>query len=483
MATRKTRETVLTRKHVARLERDRRQSKIVQWIAIIIAAFIVIGLPVILFLDGTLSFGTFNIDYVIRNRPVVRIEDETATMHDFQVNVRLQRQGLLNQYLTYYQYAAFGLDVKQQLQQIQQQLSPENAEALGQSVVDSLVNDLLIRREAKKRGITVSEAEIQERVQAIFGYYPDGTPTPTLTPTEIVYPTLSAKQQEIVTLTPTATLTPEGTLTETPTPTVTSTSTPDLVSTATPTPEQSPTPTETPTAVPTNTPTLTPTATFTITPTFTPSATPTPYTLEGFNTSFKESMDSYAKILSVSEEDYRKLVESELLRQKVSEAITADVKPFEEQVWARHILVGDQATAATLRQRILNGEDWATVCAEFSTDTSNKDQGGDLGWFGKGQMVKEFEDAAFDMKIGEISEPVQTQFGWHLIQVIGHEERPITADAFEQKKQTAFSDWLTQARKEVEDAGLLEIFDIWKNYIPTTPSLDAVLQQIQGGGQ
>lgn len=479
MATRKIKDTVLTRKHVARLERERRQSQIIRWGAVIIAAVVLISVLVGTFVDGTLSLGKVNVDYLLRNRPVVQLEEDKATLYDFQLNVRLQRQGLLNQYFTYAQYAQFGLDVNQQLEQINAQLAPESAELLGQSVVDTLVNDLLVRKEAEKRGITVSEEEIDARIREIFGYFPDGTPTPTLTPTEIVFPTLSSKQQEIVTLTPTATLTPEGTLTETPVPTETVTSTPDLISTATSTPEQSPTPTETPTLAPTNTPTLAPTATPTVGPTALPSATPTPYTLEGFETSFAESMDSYATQLDVSEADYRKLVESELLRMKVFDAITAELKPVDEQVWARHILVADEAAANSILERIENGEDWSTLAAELSLDTSNKDLGGDLGWFGRGMMVTEFEDAAFAVAPGQISKPIQTQFGWHLIQVIGHEERAISAETFEQKKQTFFDEWLTAARAEAEEAGLLQIFDIWMKHIPTTPNLEDLQAQMQ----
>lgn len=488
MATRQSKNAALTRKHVARLERERRQSQIIKWGAIAIAAFVVLGVLVSTFLDGTLSIGSFNIDYLLRNRTVVKLGDEEATMNDFQLNVRLQRQGLLNQYFTYYQYQQFGLDVTAQLQQIETQLSADNSEALGQSVVDSLVNELIVRREAKKLGITVSEEEVDARIREIFGYFPDGTPTVTLTPTEIVYPTLSEKQQEIVTLTPTITNTPEGTLTETPTPTVTNTFTPDP-STATPTPEVSLTPTQTLSPTPSETPsptvTFTPTATLTSTPgpTFTPSATPTPYTLEGYNKAFDESMASYAEVLNVSKEDYRRLVEVELLRKKVFEVITGHLTPTEEQVWARHILVADEETANAVLERIKNGEDWATVAAEVSLDTSNKDQGGDLGWFGRGQMVAEFETAAFAVAPGQISKPIQTQFGWHLIQVIGHEERPITADAFEQKKQTYFDDWLAGQRREAEADGTLEIFDVWMGHVPTVPSLEDMLGQAQSQGQ
>ncbi|MBV6397084.1 MAG: Foldase protein PrsA [Anaerolineales bacterium] len=479
MAPRNTKETVLTRKHVARLARERQQSQWIRWGAIVIFAIVAVGVVAGLFMDGTISIGNFNVDYLLRNRPVARIEDQTATLQDFQLNVRLQRQGLLNQYFTYAQYAQFGLDMTQQLDQINSQISPDGALTLGQNVVDALVSDLLIRREAKAQGITVSAEEIDERVREIFAYYPQGTPTVTLTPTEIVFSTLSPKQLEIVSATPTPSLTPEGTLTETPVPTSTFTLTPDLTSTATPTPEQSPTPTQTLSPTPSMTPSATATLTFTPSATFTASATPTPYTREGFDQAFQESMDSYQTELNISPADYRKLVESDLLRQKVFEAITAHLKPFEEQVWARHILVADEATANTILERIENGEEWAALAAEFSTDTSNKDQGGDLGWFGRGQMVPEFEDAAFAVAPGQISKPVQSQFGWHLIQVIGHEERPITADAFEQKKQTYFTDWLASARREAEEAGLLEVFDIWMTHVPLHPDLQDFERQMQ----
>ena len=483
MSPRNTKDTVLTRKHVARLARERQQSLWIRRGAIAIFVIVAVSILVGVFLDGTLAIGSFNIDSLLRNRPVARIEDETANLYDFQLNVRLQRQGLLNQYFTYAQYSQFGLDVTQQLDQINYQLSEDNAPLLGQDVVNTLVDDLLIRREAKARGITVSEEEIDARIREIFSYYPQGTPTITLTPTEIVFSTLSPKQLGIVTATSTPTLTPEGTLTETPVPSSTFTLTPDLTSTATPTPEQSSTPTlsPTPTETPSPTPTLTFTPTFTFTPdaTFTPSATPTPYTLEGFEQALQESMDSYKSELDVSPSDYRKLVESELLRKKVFEAITGHLTPFDEQVWARHILVADEETAKTALERLDNGEDWAVLAAELSMDTSNKDLGGDLGWFGRGMMVAEFEDAAYAVAPGQISKPIKSQFGWHLIQVIGHEERPISADAFEQKKQTYFDDWLASMRRQAEEAGLLEIFDIWESHIPVHPNIEDLQRQIE----
>ena len=86
-----------------------------------------------------------------------------------------------------------------------------------------------------------------------------------------------------------------------------------------------------------------------------------------------------------------------------------------EQIRASHLLVKTEQEAKDLREKIVNGkEEFADVAKEFSLCPS-KSNGGDLGYFTKGQMVKPFEDAAFAMNIGEISQPVQTQFGWHLI--------------------------------------------------------------------
>lgn len=89
------------------------------------------------------------------------------------------------------------------------------------------------------------------------------------------------------------------------------------------------------------------------------------------------------------------------------------------EVRASHILVKSEDEAKKLLEEIKGGKSFADVAKEVSLCPSGRD-GGDLGFFKKGVMVKPFEDAAFAMKeIGEISEPVQTQFGWHLIQLTG----------------------------------------------------------------
>ncbi|MCJ8009955.1 peptidylprolyl isomerase [Lederbergia wuyishanensis] len=90
-----------------------------------------------------------------------------------------------------------------------------------------------------------------------------------------------------------------------------------------------------------------------------------------------------------------------------------------EQVQASHILVDDEKTAEEVEKKIKEGKDFAELAKEYSKDPGSAQNGGDLGYFGKGKMVKEFEDKAFSMKIGEISEPVKTEHGYHIIKLTG----------------------------------------------------------------
>ncbi|MDG6220326.1 MAG: peptidyl-prolyl cis-trans isomerase [Candidatus Thermoplasmatota archaeon] len=86
------------------------------------------------------------------------------------------------------------------------------------------------------------------------------------------------------------------------------------------------------------------------------------------------------------------------------------------KVRASHILVKTEQKANELHQKLMAGEDFAKL-AKLNSDCPSSRNGGDLGLFGKGQMVPEFEKAAFSLEIGQISKPVKTQFGWHLIKV------------------------------------------------------------------
>jgi foldase protein PrsA len=88
-----------------------------------------------------------------------------------------------------------------------------------------------------------------------------------------------------------------------------------------------------------------------------------------------------------------------------------------EKVQARHILVGDLATANKVEALLKAGGDFAALAKQYSNDPGSKANGGDLGFFGRGQMVKQFDQAAFSLPIGKISAPIHSAFGYHIIQV------------------------------------------------------------------
>lgn len=100
----------------------------------------------------------------------------------------------------------------------------------------------------------------------------------------------------------------------------------------------------------------------------------------------------------------------------------ANAAPVQE-VRASHILVKDEALAKELRQKIEDGADFAELAKEYGTD-GTKENGGDLGWFTKEVMVPAFSEAAFALEEGQVSQPVQTQFGWHLIKLTGKRDKP-----------------------------------------------------------
>jgi parvulin-like peptidyl-prolyl isomerase len=177
----------------------------------------------------------------------------------------------------------------------------------------------------------------------------------------------------------------------------------------------------------------------------------------------------------LTDAEYENLFKTEILRKKLYDIITADTPHEEEQVWARHILVATEEEAKTVIERLNNGEDFGKLAAELSQDTGSGAKGGDLGWFGKGQMVAPFEEAAFNLKVGEISQPVQSDFGWHVIQVLDRATLPLTDAQYTQARDTAFNDFLTKLRDDSD----VTIYDYWKDRTPSTPSLDS----LQGTGQ
>lgn len=446
----------LHKKHVARLERERQQSRIILYVFIGILATVLL----------LIGYGYLDVKYFQLKQPVAKVGDTEISLGQFEARVRLQRQQLLMQYSQYSQYAqVFGMDVTSQLQQIQSQL--DATEATGQSVLDQMVNDELIRHEAAKRNIVLSQAELDETMQDAFGYFPNGSPTPSITPTDVTMPDVPAEAFTIVTKTPIPSPTSEFTATPEFTATVEVPTTDPLAtdSLTTGTPPATATATVAPSATPSATPTVTLEPTSAVTNT--PEPTATPYTLEGYQTQYNDAADRLAK-LGFDKEGYKALFEMQLLQKKVQEAITADVPHTEKQVWARHILVADEGAAVAIIEKLKNGDDFAELAKTLSTDTGSGANGGDLGWFGSGAMVAEFETAAFALeKPGDFTTtPVQSSFGFHIIELIAKQDRPLSADQYKAAQDKAFQDWLTAAREEYG----VETFDLWKAHVPTEPN-------------
>jgi parvulin-like peptidyl-prolyl isomerase len=129
----------------------------------------------------------------------------------------------------------------------------------------------------------------------------------------------------------------------------------------------------------------------------------------------------------------------------------------EEQVHAAHILVDTEAKGKEVLAKLASGTSFADLAKEYSIDTGNKDSGGELGWFPKGAMVPEFEAAAFSTAVGKDSQLIKTEFGYHIIRVLGKELRPLEGEALAQKQQAAFSEWYSAQRAKSNVEILLDL--------------------------
>jgi parvulin-like peptidyl-prolyl isomerase len=418
-----------TRKQQVRRAREQRQERVL---------FLGLG-AVALLVVLILAFGYYQENIGKLNNPIATVNGTPITVRDYQVRLRYDYASIESQLSSLQSnLAQFGNDpsadfLKNYFQQQQVQLVNELI-TLPRGELETLIDNEIVRQEAAKRNITVSEDEIDQEIERGFGYQ-RATPTPTAGPS----------------------------------PTATQTATPTLTPTITPTATPSPTPTGTITPT---TPTITPTPG----PTETPGPTSTPMTYQGFLDQKKEFLDNVGKSAGMNEADLRKMFQVIILRRKLNQMLADQVPTTAEQVHARHILVANYDDAVKVEDQLKQGKDFSDLAKQFSTDTSNKDNGGDLGWFSRGQMVKEFEDTAFSLKVDEISQPVTTTFGVHVIQVLGHEQnRPLDASALQQKQSAALTEWLDQNRVNFKTERFYR-----DEYVP--PDIRKTITQIQAGG-
>ncbi len=454
---RESRKKVITKKHLARVERERRQTRIILFSS----------LAVLLLVVGFVGYGIYDQQVLKPQQPVAQVDGINIPLKEWQAFTRFDRVQIINQYMQYYQFAQmFGSDpntstqIQQYLQQIAAQLDPTT---LGQQTLNYMVDNVIVEQEAKKRGITVSDQEINDNYQQILGFYPNGTPTPVPSdlPTEVP-PTLSATQLALVTATPTMTPTVPATATSTPSQTVTSTTTAAApIGTTTPTLSASPTVT--------GTQSLTPTATALAT------LTPTPYTTQEYAKNFQDYQNSLKTQANITPDEYRNIVRIALLRKKLMEAMTTDIKPQQEEIWTKQVTVKDLTTAEQVIQKVKAGQDFSKVATEVTTDTVTKSTGGDQGWQFRYQMDPAVANAAFALQNpGDVSLPVQTSNGYGVIHLVGKRPHTMTASELQTAQQTVFQNWLTSAQKT---ANIKTYDSVWQGAVPTEPTIPAQYQQ------
>ena len=208
-----------------------------------------------------------------------------------------------------------------------------------------------------------------------------------------------------------------------------------------------------------------------------PEAEPTPYTEEMFNENFENYMNDMA-LADVSEDEFREVQWVSLIHNKLYDEITKDyVAGTEEQVWARHILVEDIDTALSVIEQITSGErTFEDLAMEVSIDTGSGQYGGDLGWFGRNMMIPEFEEAAFSLEVGEISEPIETTYGFHVIEVLGHEDQLISAEQQQSEIQALFTSWL-ETQNAVLESSIVIDQELLAESTPTDPNLDVLMDE------
>jgi len=196
----------------------------------------------------------------------------------------------------------------------------------------------------------------------------------------------------------------------------------------------------------------------------------------------KELGDNFDLALQSSgiagEEELREVIKFRKLQER---AAIQDVKVTEEElksyydnlkpeVKARHILVEDEATAKEVKQKLDAGEDFAELAKEYSKDATAQ-SGGDLGWLIESQLDQDFAKVAFQLKEGEISDPVKSQFGWHIIQATEVVEKKPFEEMKEEVEydvkvskvdnaafQEALNEALKKANIEVKDKDFKDLF-------------------------
>ncbi|MFH1542479.1 MAG: peptidylprolyl isomerase [bacterium] len=178
------------------------------------------------------------------------------------------------------------------------------------------------------------------------------------------------------------------------------------------------------------------------------------------NFSSQQQLEGVLKQSGLTLSKFKSMMKNEMLVQKMVNTIRqeAQVTPDDlREVKASHILVSTEALANELVGRLAKGDDFAALAKEYSKDLGSGKQGGDLGYFTTGRMVKPFEQAVFALKVDEVSKPVKSDFGYHIIKLTDSrlrtptgEEKDIEKQVLAEKQGQAFQKWFSGIKSKAK---------------------------------
>jgi parvulin-like peptidyl-prolyl isomerase len=165
----------------------------------------------------------------------------------------------------------------------------------------------------------------------------------------------------------------------------------------------------------------------------------------------EEAFQAWLQENDYSLESFRTALAEETMANQMIQTLAAAVPTSETQVHARHILVHTSEEAEDARAEILAGTDFGDLAASISLDLSTRPAGGDLGWFARGVLTTpELEEAAFSLPAGELSEVIESALGYHILEVLAREDRPLPWDVLQLRQQQAVEAWLLAQRETAQ---------------------------------
>ena len=159
------------------------------------------------------------------------------------------------------------------------------------------------------------------------------------------------------------------------------------------------------------------------------------------------AFNEWLQVTGLTRDDYQEMLRQSMISQRVMEVVTGDVGDTAEQVHVRHIMAETEEAALEIQTMLQEGADFGALAQERSLDLATKENGGDLGWFPRGFVAPELEDAAFGLQPGQISDVIQLGEGYHIIQVVEREAAyPLSPEMQLDLRLAIFDDWLAEKR-------------------------------------